>query len=217
MAVYIKGDPVANATSYKLLEKKGSDYTNLAEASEINFEVSALGLPGGEHTLVVKASASGYADSDYSNEVVYNAIAEYTSFKGSADFKNTLCIKRVSSTASWYGTTETTAKSTDYLEVKSTDSVWIQYAYNKNNLHAVGGFYDSNKTLIAALYNESFANVGTNASGSGTAAFATPDETDRVAIADIEAATGKTVKYVRFTAWTASSGGVENTEARIYH
>lgn len=71
MAVYIKGDPVANATSYKLSEKKGSNYTQLAEASEINFEVSALGLVAGEHVLAVRASASGYADSDYSNEVVY--------------------------------------------------------------------------------------------------------------------------------------------------
>lgn len=73
MAVYIKGDPVENATSYNLFEKNGSEYTKLAEASEIDFEVSALGLAAGDHTLVVRASASDYTDSDYSNEVVYNA------------------------------------------------------------------------------------------------------------------------------------------------
>lgn len=82
MAVYIKGNPVANATSYKLLEKNGSNYTNLAEASEINFEVSALGLNAGEHILVVRASASGYADSDYSNEVTYTIESASTTIRG---------------------------------------------------------------------------------------------------------------------------------------
>ncbi len=48
-------------------------YSLLATASEINFEVSALGLEAGDHTLVVKAKADGYEDSDYSNEVVYTA------------------------------------------------------------------------------------------------------------------------------------------------
>lgn len=71
MASYIKGDAVANATSYELAEKTGSGYTTLAENSEIDFEVSALELATGDHTLVVKAKAEGFEDSDYSNEVVY--------------------------------------------------------------------------------------------------------------------------------------------------
>lgn len=72
MASYIKGDAVANATSYELAEKLSSgEYTKLAENSEINFNVSDLGLSVGDHTLVVKAKATGYEDSDYSNEVKY--------------------------------------------------------------------------------------------------------------------------------------------------
>lgn len=72
MATFVKGNPVANATSYELLEKTaGGAYESLATGSDINFEVSALGLANGSHTLVVKAKANGYEDSDYSNEIVY--------------------------------------------------------------------------------------------------------------------------------------------------
>lgn len=73
MATYIKGNAVANATSYELLEKaSGGTLTKLAENNEINFEVSALDLEEGDHTLVVTAKADGYETSDPSNEVVYN-------------------------------------------------------------------------------------------------------------------------------------------------
>lgn len=48
-------------------------YEVRATKNEINFEVSALGLSAGNHTLVVKAKADGYEDSDYSNELVYTA------------------------------------------------------------------------------------------------------------------------------------------------
>lgn len=72
MSTYVKGDAVTNATSYELLEKTAEGaYTSLAEASEINFELDALSLEAGDHTLVVKAKADGYEDSDASNEVVY--------------------------------------------------------------------------------------------------------------------------------------------------
>lgn len=71
MPTYIKGEKVANATSYELHEKVGGIYTKLATNTDIDFEVSALGLNDGEHTLVVKAKANGYEDSDYSNEVVF--------------------------------------------------------------------------------------------------------------------------------------------------
>lgn len=69
MAKYIKGNNVANATSYELFEKANGVYTSLSEASEINFDVDALNLASGDHTLVVKAHASGYESSEYSNEV----------------------------------------------------------------------------------------------------------------------------------------------------
>lgn len=71
MATYVKGEAVANATSYELLEKSSGDYNSLATANEINFDVSALELSGGDHVLVVKAHADGYESSDLSNEVIY--------------------------------------------------------------------------------------------------------------------------------------------------
>ncbi len=72
MAIYVKGDAVANATSYELLEKTAEGaYTSLAEKNEINFALEDLNLAEGDHTLVVKAKADGYETSDASNEVVY--------------------------------------------------------------------------------------------------------------------------------------------------
>lgn len=71
MSKYIKGDAVANATSYELHEKVGSNYNLLDTKNEIDFELDGLALDSGVHTLVVKAKADGYEDSDYSNEVTY--------------------------------------------------------------------------------------------------------------------------------------------------
>lgn len=87
MPTYIKGEPVANATLYELYKKSSGNYDKLAENTEINFEVSTLGLSAGNHTLVVKAKASGYEDSDYSNEVVYVS----NDIRGSLTFTNTGC------------------------------------------------------------------------------------------------------------------------------
>lgn len=75
MATYIKGDAIANATSYEIFEKKdGSSIpTYLDKAAEINFKLESLGiLDEGNHTFVVKAKAEGYEESDYSNEVTVN-------------------------------------------------------------------------------------------------------------------------------------------------
>ena len=69
---YIKGNAVDNATSYELAEKNADGtYTTITTKNVIDFEISALSLEAGDHTLVVKAKADGYEDSDYSNEVVY--------------------------------------------------------------------------------------------------------------------------------------------------
>jgi hypothetical protein len=78
MATYIKGNAVANATSYELAEKTAEGtYNSLETKNEINFELNTLGLAAGDHTLVVKAKADGYEDSDYSNEVVYTIEPTY--------------------------------------------------------------------------------------------------------------------------------------------
>ena len=72
MATFIKGKEVTNATSYELAEKASDGaYNVLASKDEINFELDSLGLAAGKHTLVVKAKADGWEDSDYSNEVTY--------------------------------------------------------------------------------------------------------------------------------------------------
>lgn len=71
--IYVKGDAVTNATSYELFEKASDGtYTSLGTNTEINFEVSALGLAAGDHVLAVKAHADGYDSSDFSNEVTYS-------------------------------------------------------------------------------------------------------------------------------------------------
>lgn len=71
MAKYIKGDPVANATSYELHSKEAGGSTLLATKNEINFNLDELNLSAGTYTLAVKAKADGYQDSDFSNEVTY--------------------------------------------------------------------------------------------------------------------------------------------------
>lgn len=71
MAKYIKGNPVANATSYELYKKVNGVYTLLNTNSEINFNLDALDLAPAQYTLAVKAKADGYEASDYSNEVTY--------------------------------------------------------------------------------------------------------------------------------------------------
>ncbi|MBQ2894118.1 MAG: hypothetical protein IJE92_01210 [Clostridia bacterium] len=82
MATYVKGDAIANATSYELAEKNSDGtYTPLAtNTDEINFQLDELGLEAGTHTLVVRAVGDGvtYENSDYSNEVAYTVAEEET-------------------------------------------------------------------------------------------------------------------------------------------
>lgn len=71
----IKGANVADASAYELYEKIGTQYTLKTTGSSINFDLETLGLSLGEHTFVVRATATGYTPSDYSNEVVYTQYA----------------------------------------------------------------------------------------------------------------------------------------------
>lgn len=80
MAKYIKGEAVANATSYTLHNKNNS-YEQLAEQTEnisegINFNLEELALTPGEYALVVQAHASEYESSDFSNEISYTVASE---------------------------------------------------------------------------------------------------------------------------------------------
>lgn len=65
-----------------------TSYHSLATKSEINFELTALGLGAGTHTLVVKAKADGYLDSDYSNEVMYTVEEEIPVYSITTNFTN---------------------------------------------------------------------------------------------------------------------------------
>lgn len=65
---------ICTGERYQTVESDGEiTYETRATGTEINFDVDALGLVAGDHTLVVVAKANGYEDSEYSNEVVYTA------------------------------------------------------------------------------------------------------------------------------------------------
>jgi len=137
----------------------------------------------------------------------------YSSYVGTEAFYKGLSISK--SSDKWVEKSSSTAASTDLIPVASSDSVWIQYVFFLSEAHAVGGFYDKNGELVAPLYYRDFGfSLG---GGGGTAAFRTPEATNRISIADIELVTGKEIAFVRFTAWQASAGGHANTEARVYH
>ena len=75
MATFIKGNAVANATRYELLEKSAEgEYKSLAEASEINFDISALASTSVVGKNKYNKDASGAADQYfYTAEGVYKA------------------------------------------------------------------------------------------------------------------------------------------------
>lgn len=214
MATFVKGNAVPNASGYELLEKVGESYNSLATASEINFEVSAMPFEAGDHLLAVKAKGDGvnYSDSDPSETVTYTVADDsYVSYLGAEDF-SFVGARVQTDTASALGwkeaTTGTTSAATDYIEVDSGKEVWLSYVACVNDQLASGGFYDANKTLVAPLYWETFGQEVDS-----SLKFFVPEKP--VSIADIEAEWNCTIKYVRFIAWSASAGGLENTEGRI--
>ena len=213
MATYVKGDAVANATSYELFEKVGDAYNSLATASEINFEVSAMDFEAGDHVLVVKAHADGYESSEYSNAVTYNVVPNYVSYIGATDFSAAgVRVDMNTSTGQWKETVSgTTTMATELLEVDSTNSVWISECAVVGVQYGSGGFYDADKNLVAPLNYDTF---GIDQAANASLKFVTPESP--ASIADIEAECGATIKYVRFIAWAASNGGHTGTEARIY-
>ena len=153
------------------------------------------------------------AEEDNPEEEEPEDTSSYSSYVGTKRFYKGLSVSK--SSDKWVEKSSSTAASTDLISVASCDSVWIQYVFFLSEAHAVGGFYDKEGKLLAPLYYKDF---GFSLGGAGgTAAFRTPEATNRISIADIEAATGQEVAFVRFTAWQASAGGHGNTEARIYH
>lgn len=207
MATFVKGSAVENATSYELYEKTSEgNYILLTTGEEINFDLSALNLSEGEHTLVVKAKASGFDDSEYSNEVVFSVTPNYESFIGESIFSvNKYTIQNGTPTNSG----SASAWASDYIPVTPNQSVWLQYVFCMNTSYCCVGFYDGNKNFICGMNYEAFGLE--SASGGGTAAFRTPSEPIK-----INTITNENVAFVRFIAWDTSEGGRANTEARIY-
>lgn len=166
MASYIKGDAVANATSYELAEKLSSGgYNKLAENSEINFNVSGLGLSVGDHTLVVKAKATGYEDSDYSNEIKYTVNED----GGSETTVDVTCVTEeshgeynlatsspgyIDSTNQYYSSS-LYAPAGLYLTLPGgAKTIEMYYANNSANLTLAGlraNFFDASKTFISSV------------------------------------------------------------------
>ena len=100
---FVKGNKVANASSYELLERMADgSYRLIDTASDINFEVSALGLDAGAHTFVVQAEADGYKSSDHSNMVTYIVIGEGGNSGGSTEPDNPDSGGDVTPTTTWY-------------------------------------------------------------------------------------------------------------------
>lgn len=67
----IYGNAITNATGYSLFEKIGFVYRLISTSKTLSFDLSTLDLTRGKHTFVVKATAFGFEDSGYSNEVTY--------------------------------------------------------------------------------------------------------------------------------------------------
>ncbi len=148
MATYVKGNPVANATSYELFEKVGSAYNSLKTGSEINFDVSALGLPGGNHTLVVKAKADGYEDSDYSNEVVYkveDVTGDITSqFEWTEGYRMTADKGAAEANPHWI--------TSDYVDISAYSKLQMTMPITTATSTNSGcAFYDASKTYISGV------------------------------------------------------------------
>ena len=148
MATYVRGDAVANATSYELFEKVGSTYNSLSTAEEINFEVSAMGLAVGDHVLVVKAHADGWESSEYSNEKVYT-VSKNGVIDAAYLHENTVYEYVSTTTPVTYTLKEDTSKAYfcyDLVPVDADNEYRFQYA-------RAGFFLDANKTVIGVRVN----------------------------------------------------------------
>ena len=152
MATFIKGKEVTNATSYELAEKASDGaYNVLASKDEINFELDSLGLAAGKHTLVVKAKADGWEDSDYSNEVVYDAPRPLAVISGTA-----VCTTATPSlTGSAYATGFTPGRTYEYSITTDYDGKLGVFTYNmsanKGSMFDLLGYNNSGVSCTAGV------------------------------------------------------------------
>ena len=166
MATYVKGNAVANATSYELAEKNANGtYSALDTANEINFELEKLGLLNGNHTLVVKAKAEGYEDSDYSNEVVYTVRGASKNLINEND--PDWYVGRLSpATGTESDQDKTLWYTTGYIPVTAGTNYVVSATYtNGNRMNITGSgarwyFYDEDKTFLGQATGGYFYNDG---------------------------------------------------------
>ena len=151
MSTFIKGDAVANATSYELLEKTAEGaYNSLAEKNEINFELDTMGFAEGDHTLVVKAKASGYEDSNYSNEVVYTVESE-----GWVDITDQFVFTvggMLNANDGKYSTYAGWAATENYVDISAYSE--LEFKMSKTSSTGTGSgnaFYDADKNYVSGI------------------------------------------------------------------
>ena len=125
------------------------------EETQTSFDLSTLNLPGGSHTITVKAKADGYRDSDASNAVTYTSSA----------FKQIQLIKILNDTYSAIGAAKTnkiyTIKDLEQtgsaeLYYDATNSRWDYSLVDYGDLRLDVNFDASNASTIvfrASLYD----------------------------------------------------------------
>ena len=162
MATYVKGNAVANATSYELAEKASDGtYQTLATAEEINFELDGLGLAVGNHTLAVKAKADGYQDSDYSNEVVYTVEQD-----GWVDITDQFVFTEgamISANDGKYSTYSGWVATQEYIDLSAYSEIEIKMSKTSSTGTGSGNaFYDASKTYVSGIaHTDGVATYGT--------------------------------------------------------
>lgn len=170
MATYVKGDEVTKTTdgtavtknvSYELFEKVGEAYNSLSTAANINFEVSAMEFEPGDHTLVVKAKADGYEDSDYSNEVVYTAVEE-----GWVDITDQFVFTEgamINANDGKYSTYSGWVATQDYIDLSAYSEIEIKMSKTSSTGTGSGNaFYDADKTYVSGItHTDGVATYGT--------------------------------------------------------
>lgn len=162
MANFIKGNAVANATSYELLEKTdGGTYNHIAEKNVIDFELDGLGLAAGDHTLVVKAKADGYEDSDHSNEVVYTVEDE-----GWVDITDQFVFVNggmLNANDGKYSTYAGWAATESYVDISAYSE--LEFKMSKTSSTGTGSgnaFYDADKNYVSGIvHTDGVATYGT--------------------------------------------------------
>ena len=211
MANYIKGAAIPNATSYTLHNKNNS-YAQLAEqtentSNEISFDLDALSLTAGTYTLVVKAHAEGYTDSDYSNEVVYT-IAEIEDgtidITSQFEFQENYMISTATTEGKFQAYNGSWVANENYVDISEYSEIKIKMSKTSAAETNTGiAFYNANKTHVVGYAHT----LGDSQYGVMEKTFkrvASPKTGQTITQEVIEIP--ETAVYVRTTYWNTATG-----------